>query len=97
MDPSCFGSRLSAEQENKAEIWLQTIKQDYVPDFIVSEIKDSQLFPENMFNKNVIELYKDAPAKWWILMERNMQKFKKLPDWVSNFFVQLLFYPTSIN
>ena len=95
MDPSCFGSKLSAEQENKAENWLQTAKPDYVPSFLAFKIKDSQLFPENMFNKDVIELYKDAPAKWWVLIERNTQKFKKLPDGFCTYFAQLLSCPPS--
>ena len=52
MDPSCIGSRLSAEQENKAETRLQTVKLDYVPAFGAFKIKDSQPFPENKFNKD---------------------------------------------
>ena len=80
MDPSCFGNRLSTEQGNMTEIQLQTVIPDHVPDFLTFKMKDSQLFQENMFNKDIIDLYKDAPAKWWILIESNMEKLKKLPD-----------------
>ena len=54
MNPSYFDSSLSAEQENKAETWLWTVKLDYIPGFLALKIKDSQLFHKNMFDKDVI-------------------------------------------
>lgn len=63
MNPSCFGNRFSAE--NESEMWLQTVKPEYVPVFLAFKIKDNQVFPYNIFLQDVIELYKDMPSKWW--------------------------------
>ena len=45
MNSSCFGSSLSAEQENQTEIWLQTVKPDYVPGFLAFKIKHRSAVP----------------------------------------------------
>lgn len=92
LDPQFFGARLSSKQESEAEDFLKSRNDEWLPILMSLKIKD-EMFPENMFEKNVIE--KLPGAKWYMLLKKKNAKTNRIPDEFLDFVINLLVCPAS--
>ncbi|KAB7504053.1 hypothetical protein Anas_14058 [Armadillidium nasatum] len=92
MDPQYLGRNLNltSQQEELAEEWISEFHPEYLAGFMAFRIKDPDLFPKIMFSEQILNLYKQQPAKWWSVMENRTLKTNNLPSGFCNIFANLL-------
>ena len=78
-----------------ADEWISKFHPEYLAGFMAFRIKDLDLFPKIMFSEQILNLYKQQPAKWWSVMENRTVKANNLPSGFCNFFANLLTCPSS--
>ena len=92
---SSSGKNLTAEMEDEAEQFFTEVHPDLYSGLISLKLKESNLFPERMFNQSVLDNVK--PKNWWTLIQSRNDKIKetKLPEGFCEYLFQLHSCPAS--
>ena len=80
------GENLEMEAEEQAENWLNEIHHDYAFGMYEFQLKDTHIFPPNMFSESVTSSF--SSEKWWHVMnmkQTNKRSGMKLPDGFCSF------------
>jgi hypothetical protein len=67
MDPKYAGKRLNQDMLQKAEDWLEREHPKWLIPLMSYKLKDPKIFPQSMFNDDVIKKF--SGAQWWKLVE----------------------------
>jgi len=68
--------RLTTEEEDKAEKWVQIHHPGWLVPMMGFKLQDPSMFPKSMFFKGVIEKF--TMSQWWHLVEKRSTKKSRL-------------------
>nr|XP_047139750.1 uncharacterized protein LOC105846975 [Hydra vulgaris] len=67
LDPRKKGNRrLTMEQQNEGEEWLNIRHPNFVPFVLAFTAEDTEIYPSSMFRESVVKTF--SAAKWWKIL-----------------------------